>query len=573
MALHTSLKVRISLILKSLTIKFIAASLIAAILGGLALFGYQILKPHDTETLARYFPTDTDIFISIMTETPPSTQLHLRSLLERADNLENRLRHSAQRDVADRFDISTDNIIAWLGKEVALGMSSEDGRVSIIVQVKDQRLAELTIEEIAAKVDNAGLSKYNQGRIGDFEVWSHPQLPSYALSEDLLILSDTTALRSIFGVIYEDAPSLQDTLEFQTASETMLSGRFASAFIRPQAALNNLASSSFITHSDLILNNLPAWAAISTAWRSEGILFSITTPDPVGYDHSTEAVSRTPFSDNPAGLVPPDTSLLIAIGFDPNIDNWRRSLGEIDRLSHQRLPGLPWQPIQIPDISNVVQRDGLVAGFNLALAAADLALGVNTKQDLLAHLEGQFIISLKGLNTDAAYSPESLAIGVSLNPDGAELLERTLLVVLDNIALLGVPVTRTEVDYALAAWRLGGQDKKPEPTLLLTDDWLFYTNSTQSMKEISAITSNGADSLLNAPSFRKAMAQTGTPQHLLIYADIRALAPDWADALPFDDSTRLLLNESVGHITITDPRAGEGVKEIRGMIGLFPDHR
>ena len=572
MTLHTSLEVRIDLTLKSLTIKFVAGSLIAAMLGGLALFGYQILKPHDTDTLARYFPTDTDIFISIRTETPPSTQLHLRSLLERADNLENRLRHSAQRDVADRFDISTDNITAWLGKEVAIG-TSKDGRASFIAQVKDQSLAKLTIEEHAAKADDAGLSKYNQGKIGDFKVWSHPQLPSYALSEELLILSDTTALRSIFGVIYEDDPSLQDTLEFQTASETMLPGRFASAFIRPQAALNNLASSLFVIDSDLILNNLPAWTAISTAWRSEGILFSITTPDPVGYDHSTEAVSRTPFSDNPAGLVPPDTSLLIAIGFDPNIDNWRRSLGEIDRLSHQRLPGLPWQPIQLPDISNAVQRDGLVAGLNLALAAGDLALGVNTEQDLLAHLEGQFIISLKGLNTKAAYSPESLAIGVSLNPDGVELLERTLLVVLENIALMGVPVTRTEVDYALAAWRLGGQDKKSEPTLLLTDDWLFYTNSTQSMKEIAAITSNGADSLLNTPSFRKAMAQTGTPQHLLIYADIYTLAPDWADALPIDDSTRLLLNESVGHITITDPRAGEGVKEIRGMIGLFPDLR
>ena len=350
--------------MKSILLKLIAGIVIAAMLSGVSLFIYQMLDEQDTETLARSFPANTDIFISVTTETPLSTALHFRAITNRAGNLEQRLKQAIEQDIAEPFEIDTNNIIAWVGKEVAIGMSSEDRHASIIVNVKDKDRAETTIMQIANRMSDTGLTEHTEIRIGTFDVWVHPTLLSYALSDDLLILTDSGALETIMSVVEGQRPSLHDTLDFQTARENMISGCFASMFIRPGPVLNNGFTNNFLPVSALPTHSLPAWVGASAVWRGEGILFNLAAPDSdAPRTRPDDAEATRAFTKNPASLAPAETSLLLAFGFDPNVDNWRKALAELDNLPASGDIAVPWQPIQAPDISGAVEDDGLVAGF------------------------------------------------------------------------------------------------------------------------------------------------------------------------------------------------------------------
>ncbi len=552
-------------------VKAITAALLLAIIVGLGLFAYKLLKSDAPESLARVYPESTLAFGWLATSPTASSAGHLRTILNRANELEER-QSDIQSELSEAFNVDIGRIREWLGEEVAFGMAADGRSLTLTARVKDRDKAAVTVQEIANETVAMRSAKYERAEDGDFEVWSVESgahaVPTFALSDRLFIVaSNTPTYESIVHTIANPDSSLYESAAFQSARENMLTDRFASVFIKPAPLLNSLSPGQSSGLGGFYDIDMPEWVVVAAGWRDEGILFNLAHPD-----EDDEILEPTAFAENPAAQVPVDTSFLLAVGFDPDIEDWRRALAEQRLQVPSQTPSAPFDThILGRMVEGSLDNTDLVSALNLVLDSMGLALGIDMERDILAHLQGELFLALGSLRTDDAYPLSNATVGVSLKDEAEQTLERSITVAFDNLSLLGLNLQPTNIEGAITSWKIAENGRGIEPVVAITDGWLILSGSDETARSTAIVQVGGGESLLSDDAFRQAIELVGTPTHFLLHIDAREAVPQWQTKVDLSDSGRSLARDALGTLTISDPAGVKGIREYRGLLTLFPE--
>ena len=398
-----------------------------------------------------------------------------------------------------------------------------------------------------------------------------------ALSDSLLVVA--TGGRVLDRVLERVSGENEETLftdeDFAAARAALPTRRFTSVYIDTRQVISIIEDSEAGDYlGPELYDATPEWAAGSAGWVERGILFDVVAP------HATSEPGQyfnTPEITDVARLMPQDTVGLLALTFDPNIQNWRDALAEYDFSELGEDMGgleefglsddLPFDP----DNLNFAHL------LDISLLGFDLLTGIDLEHDFFAHLEGELIVGVREFDYKAiSDNPERNAVDaaalLSYSVDGEQDLEDTLEELVDWLMFfeeLDIDSVDLGADRDAVLVDLDGVAYSPG--YVLHDGYLVIGTTDDMLERIIELQSGNGESLSSDDEYLRATEHLGESRDLLLYISLNGLATLLDnEELELTGGQRRLLEESLGSVSMA-ASGGDRYNRVKSALTLFPE--
>ena len=179
--------------------------------------------------------------------------------------------------------------------------------------------------------------------------------------------------------------------------------------------------------------------------------------------NGSEFEADFPGIGNPASLLPDDTLGLVAASFDPDLDSWRAEL-ENYTLADLGFPDdveYMFKELEAASSELGIQRELNVEStvaeiLDMVVSGINILTGIHPEKDLLDHLAGQMIISVRDFNFDRVEDFEEHAVDAtamfSYIPDNEVDLMNTMHEITDMIESSGFVKSEGKTSARTTTW-------------------------------------------------------------------------------------------------------------------------
>jgi hypothetical protein len=352
----------------------VASTALLVLVGAAVVASYLLLFSAVQDRAARAAPGDSALYVNVYLQPSSGQQMNLFSLIghlrgfgdpaaleEKIDEVAGRLLGQAGIDYAK-------NVRPWLGAEIAIAASREDGvatpGIVLLAAVKDSAAATLAVPRLFSSTHLSFVPGTYRG-----QATRTSDGVSYALLDDLLVVASTPErLRAALDANADRAPSLADRPAFSVAMRGVASDHLASLYLDLPRAIG-------LTSARQVGGYGTAALAITAA--VDGLHLEGTAP--FAADAATER-ARKAFAlgraaSTLATWMPPDTGIeAVIFGAAQSFQDLEASLG-------------------------ADQAFGPAAdALNQLRTIAAIGLGVNVDRDLLPIFDGEGAVALTGFD-------------------------------------------------------------------------------------------------------------------------------------------------------------------------------
>ena len=400
------------------------------------------------------------------------------------------------------------DVAPWIGPEVSGAIARVDLQSGVIeaavtMDVMDAAAAADFLRKWTAYMEDSNGVDFDRGSEGDFRTWvDEDGYQAYALSDDLLVFATTEDMLEdvMWYAAEERSRTLADDENFVEVRAALPSERFASFYVSTEDTEDITSGLSLALGIGASLIDGPDWTAGSIAFVERGLALQVVTPRT-----SQDSLARV-ISTDVAELLPEDTLGLLALGFEPNLDNWRDVLAEYD-ITDDSFPGIA---DVIRDAVGDLETEGIDWGrltqadlLNLGLAYVRQATGIDLEGDIFDHLNGDAIVALREFDVETLGGIDGFAL-LSYRPGGEKALEDA---VEDVIGLAGPSF---------------GDDPLSIP-YMLNDGYLTIATTEEALDTIADLQSGQGGSLASADEYQRTVGHLPSGQTTLAYVDLQSI--------------------------------------------------
>ena len=495
----------------------VAVAIVVVILGVLGAIdtglipGSLFRSGTSAEQSARYYPADVAAYAWLNLYAEGGQGEHRKDTWARLNEMPGFISWTNDLiDIADDesgIDFERD-VAPWIGPEVSgaiAGFDSRSGAIeaAVTVDVMDADAAASFLRKWTAYMEDSNGVDFDRGSEGDFRTWvDEDGSQAYALSDDLLVFATTEDMLEdvMWRAAEERSRTLADDENFVEARAALPSERFASFYVNTEDSEDITSGLSLALGIGASLVDGPDWTAGSMAFVERGLVLEMVTPRT-----SQDSLARV-LSTDVAELLPEDTLGLLALGFEPDLDNWRDVLAEYD-ITGDSIPGIA---DVIRDAAGDLDIEGIdwdrftqADLLNLGLAFVRQTTGIDLEKDVFDHLNGDAIVAVREFDVETLGGIDGFAL-LSYRPGGENALED---VVEDVIGLAGpsfgdVPLS---IPY------------------MLNDGYLTIATTEEALDTIADLQSGQGGSLASADEYQRTVGHLPSEQTMLAYVDLQSI--------------------------------------------------
>ena len=531
----------------------ITVLLVVIAAGAAAYFLVPGIRLSEPESTARYFPDDV-LAYSWATVNPgvtlnpdPGQWKHMLDIWERFNEIPEF--QDRVDELLDAFEDGTgidfkEEVIPWIGPDISLAVLDARGFETVdaaaMLGVRDQDAASAFLEDWLEYMEEEKETRFEKDSSGGFDIWADEGKGQfYALSGDWLVLANTEdALDEVLDRISEDGrKSLAENPDFEQARAAMSDLRIMSVYVDLEAVMDTLSDMSGVeltprTPTAGILTT-PDWLAISARFEHRSVVVDMTAPN------GSEFETGFPGIGKPASLLPGDTLALIAASFDPDLDNWRAELGKytLADLGFPDDAGHMLNELEAASSESGIQRDlgrdsTAAEILDMLVSGINILTGIHPEKDLLNHLAGQVIISVRDFNFDRVEDFEEHAVDAtamfSYIPDSEVDLMNTMHKITDIIESSGfVTSDRKDIgaDKDVVVFDPGGMMREMaySPGYVINGGYLTMGSTNDAIESIVDVQNGNAVALADAPAYRRARAHLPDSLQFLAFLDLQRI--------------------------------------------------
>ena len=555
------------------------------------------------EHSASYYPDDTLAYAWI-TLAPGNGQFeNSRDIWERLIDIPEfeDLYDQLGEDFEDDTGIDFDDLREWAGPDMSFAMSPGDRgdvpRFALSLGVRDNGAAEDFIDDLLDYLENEEGQDFDSDSYEGYDIWvSEYDDAAFGLSGDLLVLaSNEDFLEEVIdGANGDIGDSLADDDYFQEARAALPENRFASVFFGLDTFLEDNASDVGLEEA-LETGLLPEWVAISSGWGDRAVFLEIVMPSTV--EHQLEI----PSLESPADALPEDTLLLLSLAFDPNLDNWRDTLGEYEIaevLGEDIASDVDGAADELEsmlgsgDLPEPGERPGFDYFIDLAVAAIDEAIGVDLEEEFFDHLEGNISLAVWDIAFDEYGDidddePFSLVTMLSYRSSGENILADTMEELEEFVEDEGgIDFDSVDVGGDRDA-QIMDVDDDYTPGYVLNDGYLVFGSTEESLQDTVELQQGAGDNLNSNPEYRRALALLPDDKHFLAFVNLNELIrqsdpeafESGFDFLPTGDISEDVDQQEIWEASVGAAAAsytlghqgGDGLVHYNIVLTLFPE--
>ena len=344
---------------------------------------------------------------------------------------------------------------------------------------------------------------FDRGSEGDFRTWvDEDGSQAYALSDDLLVFATTEDMLEdvMWRAAEERSRTLADDENFVEARAALPSERFASFYVNTEDSEDITSGLSLALGIGASLVDGPDWTAGSMAFVERGLVLEMVTPRT-----SQDSLARV-LSTDVAELLPEDTLGLLALGFEPDLDNWRDVLAEYD-ITGDSIPGIA---DVIRDAAGDLDIEGIdwdrftqADLLNLGLAFVRQTTGIDLERDVFDHLNGDAIVAVREFDVETLGGIDGFAL-LSYRPGGENALED----VVEDVIGLAEP-SFGDVPLSIP--------------YMLNDGYLTIATTEEALDTIADLQSGQGGSLASADEYQRTVGHLPSEQTMLAYVDLQSI--------------------------------------------------
>ena len=495
----------------------VAVAIVVVILGVLGAIdtglipGSLFRSDTSAEQSARYYPADVAAYAWVNLYAEGGQGEHRKDTWIRLNEMPGFI--SWTNDLIEMADDESGidferDVAPWIGPEVSgaiAGVDSRSGAIeaAVTVDVMDADAAASFLRKWTAYMEDSDGVDFDRGSEGDFRTWvDEDGYQAYALSDDLLVFATTEDMLEdvMWYAAAERSRTLVDDENFVEARAALPSERFASFYVSTEDTEDITSGLSLALGIGASLIDGPDWTAGSIAFVERGLALQVVTPRT-----SQDSLARV-LSTDVAELLPEDTLGLLALGFEPDLDNWRDVLAEYD-ITGDSIPGIA---DVIRDAAGDLDIEGIDWGrltqsdlLNLGLAFVRQTTGIDLEKDVFDHLNGDAIVALREFDVETLGGIDGFAL-LSYRPGGENALED---VVEDVIGL-------AEPSFG---------DVPLHIPYMLNDGYLTIATTEEALDTIADLQDGQGVSLASADEYQRTMGHLPSEQTMLAYVDLQSI--------------------------------------------------
>ena len=499
----------------------VAVAIVVVILGVLGAIdtglipGSLFRSDTSAEQSARYYPADVAAYAWVNLYAEGGQGEHRKDMWASLNEMPGFIGWTNDlMDMADDesgIDFERD-VAPWIGPEVSGAIAGVDLQSGVIeaavtVDVMDADAAADFLRKWTAYMEDSNGVDFDRGSEGDFRTWvDEDGSQAYALSDDLLVFATTEDMLEdvMWYAAEERSRTLADDENFIEARAALPSERFASFYVSTEDQ-GNVTSRLPLAFGMAVgvgasLIDRPEWTAGSIAFVERGLVVEMVTPRT-----SQDSLARV-ISTDVAELLPEDTLGLLALGFEPDLDNWRGVLAEYV-ITDDSFPGIA---DVIRDAAGDLDIEGIDWGrltqadlLNLGLAYVRQATGIDLERDVFDHLSGDAIVALREFDIETLGGIDGFAL-LSYRPEGEKALEDTV----EDIIGLAEPAFG-EVPLSIP--------------YMLNDGYLTIATTEEALDTIADLQSGQGGSLTSADEYQRTVGHLPSEQTMLAYVDLQSI--------------------------------------------------
>ena len=495
----------------------VAVAIVVVILGVLAAIDTGLIprslfrSDTSAEQSARYYPPDVAAYAWVNLYAEDGQGEHRKDTWARLNEMPGFI--SWTNDLMDMADDESGidferDVAPWIGPEVSgaiAGVDLQSGAIeaAVTVDVMDAAAAADFLRKWTAYMEDSNGADFDRGSEGDFRTWvDEDGSQAYALSDDLLVFATTEDMLEdvMWYAAEERSGTLADDENFVEARAALPSERFASFYVNTEDSEDITSGLSLALGIGASLIDGPDWTVGSMAFVERGLVLEMVTPRT-----SQDSLARV-LSTDVAELLPEDTLGLLALGFEPDLDNWRDVLAEYD-ITGDSIPGIADLirdaagdlDVEGIDWDRLTQADLL----NLGLAYVRQATGIDLERDIFDHLNGDAIVALREFDVETLGGIDGFAL-LSYRPEGEKALEDTV-----------------EDIIGLAEPSFG--DVPLDIPYMLNDGYLTIATTEEALDTIADLQDGQGVSLASADEYQRMMGHLPSEQTMLAYVDLQSI--------------------------------------------------
>ena len=495
----------------------VTVAIVVVILGVLAAIDTGLIprslfrSDTSAEQSARYYPADVAAYAWVNLYAEGGQGEHRKDTWARLNEMPGFIGWTNDLiDMADDesgIDFERD-VAPWIGPEVSGAIAGVDLQSGVIeaavtMDVMDPAAAADFLRKWTAYMEDSNGVDFDRGSEGDFRTWvDEDGYQAYALSDDLLVFATTEDMLEdvMWYAAEERSRTLADDENFVEARAALPSERFASFYVSTEDTEDITSGLSLALGVGASLVDGPDWTAGSIAFVERGLVVEMVTPRT-----SQDSLARV-LSTDVAELLPEDTLGLLALGFEPDLDNWRDVLAEYE-ITDDSFPGIA---DVIRDVAGDLDIEGIDWGrltqadlLNLGLAFVRQATGIDLERDVFDHLNGDAIVALREFDVETLGGIDGFAL-LSYRPGGEKALED---VVEDIIGL-------AEPSFG---------DAPLDIPYMLNDGYLTIATTEEALDTIADLQSGQGGSLASADEYQRTVGHLPSEQTMLAYVDLQSI--------------------------------------------------
>ena len=495
----------------------VAVAIVVVILGVLAAIdtglipGSLFRSGTSAEQSARYYPADVAAYAWVNLYAEGGQGEHRKDMWASLNEMPGFIGWTNDlMDIADDesgIDFERD-VAPWIGPEVSGAIAGVDLQSGVIeaavtVDVMDADAAADFLRKWTAYMEDSNGADFDRGSEGDFRTWvDEDGYQAYALSDDLLVFATTEDMLEdvMWYAAEERSRTLADDENFVEARAALPSERFASFYVSTEDTEDITLGLSLALGIGASLIDGPDWTAGSIAFVERGLALQTVTPRT-----SQDSLARV-LSTDVAELLPEDTLGLLALGFEPDLDNWRGVLAEYE-ITDDSFPGIA---DVIRDVAGDLDIEGIDWGrltqadlLNLGLAYVRQTTDIDLERDVFDHLNGDAIVALREFDVETLGGIDGFAL-FSYRPGGEKALED---VVEDIIGLAEPSFGDVPLDIPY----------------MLNDGYLTIATTEEALDTIADLQSGQGGSLASADEYQRTAGHLPSEQTMLAYVDLQSI--------------------------------------------------
>ncbi len=564
----------------------IFVSIVTALVVGSALYVASRVAPWGTtppEHSARYYPPDVVAYLWLTLSPSGNQRTYMTETWEQFDQMPgfgrwlDRFEEQINRET--RIDVS--QVGDWFGGEVSAALfdvNVDGGRVegAITVAVRDRVAAGGFLAGWLEYLRAEHSTSFVREAVNGYEAWMGEDGEQfYALTEDLLVAASTRrSLEQVLERASGDHPrTLDSDADFARARAALPDGRFASFYVDYGRVVDIIGNGwgGDGRGGDVCGGGLfetPDRVMGSAGWVDRGLVVDVMTPTVIDW-----WVDPTDLGDS-ADLLPADSLGFVAAIFDPDVDNWRDSLGRcsVADLVPGRNDRSGWFDLWSADDAPEPGAGATLADLlDLGLWAVEQMAGFDPEEDLLDHLRGDVVVAVHDvdLDSDRSANPVDGVAILSYRPGREEELATTVGDLFELVVSpTGESPERIEVGADNDAHILRQTGWSLSPGYVLHDGYLTLATSEKALEISVALQERRGDRLSDTDEYRRTVEHLPDSLFFLAYVNSPRIIGELNPA-HLDDDLHGVLSEGLGAVAVGST-TDNGYTRVSVVLSLLP---